>query len=271
MPQWTYEETSGLKVITVPSWQREGAKVVFTTRTGGVSQPPYQSLNLGFHVGDRADLVHENRRRMMELFAGGLDRMTTCQQVHGDVVTRVEEHHRGLGAETDQTALAGSDAMMTAVPGLILATFYADCIPVFFFDPVQKVVAIAHSGWKGTMARIAVKTLQAMEIAYHARPADMQVFIGPGVGRCCYPIQPDLVQKVKAEFDDISDIIDEDEHGYTWDLKETNRLMLEQAGVLPHQIIRCPLCTSCEPDLFFSYRRDRGITGRMGAAISLSK
>lgn len=271
MPQWTCEETGGLRVITIPSWESAGARLVFTTRTGGVSQPPYESLNLGLHVDDERNLVLENRSRMMRLFDAGLDQMVSCQQVHGNAVTRVYAHHRGLGAESDQTAIPGSDAMITAIRGVVLSTFYADCIPVFFFDPAHQVVAIAHSGWKGTMARIAVKTLQAMQIEYHSRPADMQVFIGPGIGRCCYQIQPELVQKVEAEFGHISDIIDGDEHGYTWDLKATNRCMLEEAGVLSKRIILCSLCTGCEEDLFFSYRRDQGVTGRMGAAISLIK
>lgn len=271
MAQWTCEESGGLRFITIPAWESAGARLVFTTRTGGVSQPPYQSLNLGLHVGDQSDLVLENRHRIMRFFDAGLEQMVSCQQVHGSAVTRVYDHHRGLGAESDQTAIAGSDALITALPGVVLATFYADCIPVFFFDPVHQAVAIAHSGWKGTMARIAVKTLQAMQLEYHSRPGDMQVFIGPGIGRCCYQIQPELVQKVEAEFGDISDIIDGDEHGYTWDLKATNQRMLEEAGVLSNRIVLCPLCTGCEADLFFSYRRDRGVTGRMGAAISLIK
>lgn len=271
MNRWTWQQLQGLEYVTVPSWQARGAQVVFSARNGGNSLPPYQSLNLGLHVGDDAAKVLVNRQQLVELFGLGPGDMVSCQQVHGDQVGIVTETHRGRGAFSDQTSLPGWDGMITAQPGLVLATFYADCIPILFFDPVKQVVATAHSGWKGTYLRIAEKTVQAMVKTMGCSPADIEAFIGPGIGACCYRIQADLLDKVRDGFRDFSDIIYEDEQGHTWDLKATNEQLLTGAGISWDNIISCPLCTACEAKRFFSYRRDGGTTGRMGAAIALMK
>lgn len=271
MNRWTWQQLHGLEYITVPSWQDKGLQIAFSTRWGGSSSPPYQSLNLGLHVGDDPEKVLQNRRLFVQLFGLGLDAMVSCQQIHGNQVGIVTRQHRGKGAYSDHTAIAGWDGMITNQNDLILTTFYADCIPLFFFDPIKRVIAIAHSGWKGTYLMIAEKTVQAMVKDMGCLPADIQVFIGPGIGACCYRIQPDLVQKVRGRFRDFSDIIYEDEQGYTWDLKATNEQILMMTGIPGDNIITCPLCTSCNPERFFSYRREEGLTGRMGAAIALKE
>lgn len=271
MNRWICQQLHGLEYITVPSWQDNGLQIVFTTRQGGTSGPPYQSLNLGLHVGDDPEKVLQNRRLFMQLFGLGLEEMVSCQQIHGNEVGIVTREDRGKGAYSDQTALAGWDGMITNQADLVLTTFYADCIPLFFFDPVKRVIAIAHSGWKGTYLMIAEKTVQAMVKNMGCSLPDIQVFIGPGIGACCYRVQPDLVQKVTSRFHDFSDIIYEDEQGYTWDLKATNEQLLMHIGIPGDNIITCPLCTACHPEHFFSYRREHGRTGRMGAAIALRK
>lgn len=271
MQRWTWEQLHGLAFLTVPSWQARGVQVVFTTRQGGCSADPYQSLNLGLHVGDDAERVIINRQRLLNLFGRGLDQMVSCQQVHGDSVGVVEKKDRGMGALSDGTAIKGWDAMVTAEPDLVLTTFYADCIPLFFFDPFKRVIAVAHSGWKGTYLRIAEKTVLAMVDKMGCNPAQIEAFIGPGIRPCCYRIQPDLADKVRDGFNDFSDIIYEDEQGCSWDLKATNEQILIATGLFKENIISCPLCTACAKEHFFSYRRDQGITGRMGAAIALKR
>jgi hypothetical protein len=271
MNRWTWQQLHGLEYITVPSWQEKGAQVVFTARTGGLSSQPCHSLNLALHVGDDPEKVVHNRQLLMQLFGLGLEDMVSCQQIHGSEVGIVSRKDRSSGAYSDQTALCGWDGMITDQTDLALATFYADCIPLFFFDPARRVIAVSHSGWKGTYLQIAAKTVQAMVKTMGSVPGDIQAFIGPGIGACCYRVQPDLVQKVKDRFRDFSDIIYEDEHGYTWDLKATNEQILMLAGIPWDNIITCPLCTACYPERFFSYRRDQGQTGRMGAAIALRK
>lgn len=271
MNRWTWQQLHDLEYVTVPSWQEQGAQMVFTARGGGGSRPPYHSLNLGLHVGDVDEVVLENRRRMMKIFEAGLEDMVSCQQVHGNAVGVVKAEQRGQGAMSDQTSITGLDGMITDQPGLILATFYADCIPLLFFDPARQVVATAHSGWKGTYLRIAEKTVAAMVKKMGSCLENIQVFVGPGIGACCYRIQSELLYKVIDGFSDFSDIIYEDEVGYTWDLKATNEQILMGAGIPADNIITCPLCTACDAGRFFSYRRDGGVTGRMGAAIALRK
>lgn len=270
MKSWTWEQLHGLPVLTVPSWQEKGAKVYFTSRKGGSSTGPYDSLNLGLHVGDDPERVICNRRRLLALFGQELEQMVSCAQIHGNRVGVVERNDAGKGAVSDHTAIKGWDGMATAEPGLVLATFYADCIPLFFFDPCQRVVAVAHSGWQGTYLRIAQKTTRLMVDKMGCKLDHIQVFIGPGIGSCCYRIQTDLADKVKDGFADFNDIIYGDKQGCFWNLKATNMQILTAAGVPKENIIECPLCTSCASEHFFSYRRDQGITGRMGAAIALA-
>jgi hypothetical protein len=271
MNRWTWQQVHDLEYLTVPAWQERGAKAVFTARSGGCSNSPYNSLNLGLHVGDDAEKVLHNRRRLAEIFAAEPGDLVSCQQVHGNQVGIVTEAHRGRGAFSDQDSISAWDGMITAQPGLVLATFYADCIPLLFFDPIRQVVATAHSGWKGTYMRIAAQTVTVMTKNLGCSPADIQVWLGPGIGACCYRIQADLLDKVRDGFHDFSDIIYEDEQGCTWDLKATNAQILMEAGIPGDNIITCPLCTACDAGRFFSYRRDGGTTGRMGAAIALLK
>lgn len=269
MREWICNSCNDTEYITVPDWNRHGAIMAFSSRRGGKSQGPYSSLNLGLHVGDDPDLVIQNRSRYVKIFDRELGDIIACEQVHGNRVAVVNHKHRGLGAYCNSTAVQGCDALITATPGVILATFYADCIPIYFFDPVNRVVAIAHGGWKGTMSGIAGQTLKEMQKHFGCNPQDVQVFIGPGIEKCCFEIGSDLARKVNKQFASFGDIVYDDENRYYWDLKSSNQKLLEDIGVRPENILCCQLCTSCQEELFFSYRRDNGITGRMGALIGL--
>jgi hypothetical protein len=196
--------------------------------------------------------------------------MVCCEQVHGNSVVVVGKKEQGRGALDYKTSLPGYDAMVCRTPGIMLTTFYADCIPIYLFDPDHRVVAIAHSGWKGTMGRIAVHTLRVMQKEFGCSPNNTEVFIGPGIGSCCFIIGGDLVKQVKKEFCGLEGILNYKLNKYTWDLPLTNRRMLEEEGVRPENIIDCRLCTSCNQEVFFSYRREEGKTGRMAAAIGLN-
>lgn len=269
MSSFTWEYKSGLKYITVPRWQSQGARVGFSARSGGVSREPYNSLNLALHVGDNYDDVIENRSRYLDLFALTLENMVCCEQIHGNAVAVVGKQERGQGAINQDDVLTGFDAMVCATPGIMLATFYADCVPIYFFDPRERAVAIAHSGWKGTMGRIASETLKVMQKQFGTSPRQVEAFIGPGIGRCCFEIDEELALRVKEEFVGLDGILNCSQNRYTWDLHLTNRLILQEIGVRPDNIIDCNLCTACNPESFFSYRRDQGKTGRMAAVIAL--
>lgn len=270
MDRWSFFTRNGIKFISISDWLADGINMAFSARHGGVSQDVYQSLNLGLHVEDQNEMVLENRRRLLDIFSARLDHAVCCQQVHGSLVTRVDLNDRGRGATELSTALPGSDAMITNVPGVYLMSFYADCVPVFFYDPDHRAVGIAHCGWKGTMGRIAAGALAALQQEYESEAGKVQIFIGPGIGPCCFEIQPDLAMKVNAEFSSLHDIITYSDKGfYTWNLQETNRQLLMAAGVEASQISTCGLCTACQPDIFYSHRREKGRTGRMGALIGI--
>ncbi|MGI5913032.1 MAG: peptidoglycan editing factor PgeF [Syntrophomonadaceae bacterium] len=269
MYRFTWEKRSGIKYITIPEWKSNGVSIGFSSRWGGVSHEPYNTLNLALHVDDLYNDVMENRKRYLNLFSLNLNNMVCCEQVHGNSVVIVNKDYLGCGAWDLSNVLAGFDAMVCAEPGIGLTTFYADCIPLFFFDPVQRVVAIAHSGWKGTLAGIAGATLKAMQSSFNSYLDNVQVFIGPGIGACCYNIGEELAQMVIRKFPQNKEIIQWNKTRCTWDLKLTNKLILQKNGVNLDKILDCGICTACEADTFFSYRHDKGKTGRMGALIAL--
>jgi len=270
MELWNWINTNGLQYISLQSWLKEGINMAFSTRLGGVSNGVYESLNMGLHVGDQAEMVLENRRRFLGIFNAQLDDMVACQQVHGNEVMRVNGIDRGKGSRNLGDVIMNCDAMITNEPGIYLMSFYADCIPVYFFDPINRAVGMAHSGWKGTMNKIVVNTVEAMRKEFNTAANELQIFIGPGIANCCFEIQPDLLAKVKTEFSGFHAIINYRQNGsISWDLQETNSQLLVQAGVNPLNISICKLCTACHADSFYSYRREKGDTGRMGALIGI--
>jgi len=203
-PAWDWARSGEIQYISVPAWREQGVKIGFSDRRGGYSQAPYRSLNLGLHVGDEYDRVIANRQALVGVFSSSLERMVCCQQVHGSEVILIDSSMAGRGSVVYDTSLEGYDAMICNTPGLLLATFYADCFPLFFFDPVQRAVALAHSGWKGVMGRIAAKTVAEMGEQFNSCSQDIQVLIGPGIQRCCFEIGPDLVDSVRQKFPTIS-------------------------------------------------------------------
>lgn len=270
MNTWQLYKRNGQEFLSIDSWLQAGVNIAFTTRQGGSSTGCFDSCNLGLHVGDEAEKVLTNRRSVLRLFQAELGQAVCCEQVHGDQIRKVDKSYQGQGAFRYEQSLASCDGMITNVPGVFLVTFYADCIPVFFFDPIHRAVGIAHSGWKGTMAGIAVKTIAAMQQEYGSRSDELYIGIGPGIAGCCFQVADDLAHRVEQSFPDFPGIIHtRDSAEYNWDLPETNRQMLIKQGVNPQHISSCSLCTACHPELFFSYRRDQGNTGRMGALIAL--
>ncbi len=267
---WNIMEKNNLQVITINDWLQQGVIAGFSTRGGGVSENCFASLNMGLHVGDNPEQVITNREKYLRLFNLDLHDAVCCQQIHGTRVVRAGAGDRGKGAYSTHDWLAGCDAMITNTPQVLLMTFYADCIPVFFFDPSHRAVGLAHSGWKGTMGRIVVNSLDAMTREFGTLPECVQVLIGPGIAKCCFEIQSDLAQRVKKEFPEFNDIINYSPGGIpTWDLHETNRQLLIGSGVSAENITVANLCTSCREEWFYSYRRDRGQTGRMAALMGI--
>lgn len=255
----------------------------FSSREGGVSAAPWNGLNVGLHVGDRAEDVVRNRELLAEALGWPFEAWTCAEQVHGSRVYQVTSEDRGRGRDSRESAIGDADALMTNEKGVLLASFYADCVPLYFWDPKQEAVALAHAGWKGTVAEIAVRTVEAMREAYGSRPADIQAAIGPSIGGCCYEVDENVLRHVRPLLeqlrvlgieaaDGLDGVIAETAAGRARiDLKEINRQIMIKAGILPTHIEITQWCTGCRTDLFFSHRMEQGRTGRMASWIGLGR
>lgn len=243
----------------------------FTTRSGGVSTGAFASLNTAFHVGDAPENVRANRVLACRALGVNPDDLVAGRQVHGDRVAVVGSSDRGRGAGTWEEALPDVDALLTAVPGVPLSSYYADCVPIFLFDPVKKVVALAHAGWRGTFAQIALKTVRRMVAVFRTDPKDCLAGVGPSVGPCCYEVSEALITSLKNSNADWAELV-EPAGGHKWRLNlwEANYRTLIKAGLSANNIAVARICTSCRNDLFFSYRAQGGVAGRMASLIMLN-
>lgn len=221
-------------------------------RHGGVSPAPYDSLNLSFGVGDCEENVRENRQRLKAVL--GIEMLASARQVHGDNVCVIDAP---LSAETE---FAGYDALITNQPGLGLMVQQADCQAVLLHDPVRRVVANVHCGWRGSVANIIAKTIAVMRERFGTNPADLMAGISPSLGPCC------------AEFVNYATELPAALHGYQttanhFDFWAISRGQLLAAGLLSAHIETAGICTRCSPD-YFSFRRQRR-TGRFASVIAL--
>lgn len=241
-----------------------------STRFGGVSKPPYDSMNLALQVGDDADDVIENRRRFLGTLGCDFDRLTMPEQVHGDKILRVGEAEAGRGRLSYADAIPATDALMTDVPRIPLMLCFADCTPILLFDPVHRAAAIAHGGWKGTVRSIAAKTVRAMTEAFGTRTKDCLAGVGPAIGPCCYEIGGEVAEEFRQAFPRFADeIISNHDGKIRLDLWKANRLQLEEAGLLPEHIETAGVCTACRARTFFSYRAEGPTTGRIAAVMAI--
>lgn len=242
----------------------------FTTRAGGVSSGIWSSLNLSFTRGDDAEAVSENFRRVAEAF-GVSDKQIVCSmQTHTTNIRRVYASDGGAGV-TRSLPWSDVDGLITDEPGILLGTFYADCVPLFFVDPVHRAIGLSHSGWRGTIARMGEVTLQAMADAFGSRPQDMLCAIGPSICQNCYEIGGDVAAQFESAFPGIGAklLYVKKDGKYQLNLWEANRQILLAAGVLPEHLQLTDICTCCNPDKLFSHRYTDGRRGNLGAFLML--
>lgn len=263
-------ETETLAYLTIPNFDETGlVRHGFSTRLGGYSQPPFQSLNLGLHVGDDNESVLKNRRLFCKSLKINWQDLVAAEQVHGDAVHIVSLQDKGKGAASYVSALSATDALITNLPRLPLSTYYADCVPLFYLDPETPAIGLAHAGWKGTLAKIGAKTLLKMAEVFGSRPDRCLIGIGPSIGPCCYEVDEFILNKFKKHFWPVEQIFYPTSSKWKLNLQEANKLALLEAGALKENIFISNICTRCRNDLFFSYRAEEGKTGRMAAVIML--
>lgn len=256
--------------MTIPSFEDAGlVKHCFTTRRGGVSEGIYDNLNTSLIKEDKRENVLENLDRVCTAIGIDYKKLVFSDQVHSDEIRMVTKQDLGKGV-TQASDIKMVDALITNEPGVPMITFYADCVPVFILDPVNKAVGLAHSGWKSTTMKIAVKTIQKMGEEYGTRPEDCLIGIGPSIEMKCFEIKEDTAAIFKQSFHYWERFMrKQDEEHYIADLWLAVKLMLMEIGVQEQNITISGLCTCCNEDLFFSHRRDKGRTGSLSAIIEL--
>lgn len=243
----------------------------FSTRKGGVSTGIFSSMNLNFKRGDNPDAVLENYRRMAAALNMRVEDMVLSDQTHTTNVRVITEEDRGKGILKPQD-YSDVDGMITNVPGIVLVTSYADCVPLYFVDPVRKAIGLSHSGWKGTVGHIGQKTVWKMHEVYGSEPKDIVAAIGPSICQSCYEVSDDVAEAFRANFtaDEAADILLDKGNGkYQLDLWKANWYVLTDAGILPEHLSVTDLCTACHSDLLWSHRKTNGQRGGLSAFLSL--
>lgn len=231
----------------------------FTTRRGGLSADEFATLNLGLSSGDEPRLVESNRDLLLAQLGFRREQVCAFNQVHG---ARVLTGSPSWFAED-------ADAATSDDPNLLLVVSSADCLPLLFHDPTTGAVAAAHCGWRGTVKGLAREVVAAMAERHGVEPERLRVAIGPGVAGACYQVGPEVRQAFSAAgFPDAVFAADAEPGRYRLDLVAANRWVLVTAGVNAEQVDASELCTHCEADTFYSYRRDRGRTGRHWAFVA---
>jgi len=281
---WTERTIKGLTVLQATAlnklpWLVHG----FSTRPGGVSELPNEkALNLGAVEWDKRERVEENKRRFQSALGATKLTFVSLHQIHSDVVRTIQA--------TPPKQCKG-DALATNKPNLLLGVRTADCSPVLVVDPKERIVAAIHAGWRGTLARIVTKTIGQMQMEFGSNPKDLLAAIGPTIGRCCYEVGTEVASAFAAKFSNASDFFDELRTGdepnpLQWlnrmppghqpppnkvllDLKKANESQLLEAGLRPENIYVTDLCTSCNVDRLFSYRKEGTSSGRLLSVIGL--
>lgn len=251
--------------LTFRKLDQAGVRHGFSTRMGGVSEGIFSSMNLSYARGDDEASVHENFCRIGHAIGFDEKKLVFSNQIHDTQIRRVGEEDCGK-------VMTGMDGLVTDVPGVPLYTGYADCVPLFFFDPVKKVAALAHSGWKGTVGRIGEKMVKIMKDGYGCRTEDLVAAIGPSICRDCYEVSQDVAWQFIREFSGHpeEEVLDRKENGkYQLDLWKANEIILEEAGILKKNLDITDLCTCCNSEYLFSHRATKGKRGNLGAFIVL--
>jgi YfiH family protein len=256
----------GLSVLKFGNLLADGVTHGFSLRSGGVSTPPFDFLNLGFHVGDDRLAVQENRRRLAA--AQGLTALKPAsgQQVHGASIVWVTQEQAICDWDRDAGSIPGTDGLITGDAGVVLMAYAADCTLLFFYHAAKKCVGLAHAGWRGALAGIGAGLVDKLA-RIGCRRETIRVALSPSIGPCCFRVGPEVAERVPAKYHRHSLI--KRKQGYFFDLPGFHKLQLLEAGIAGDNLFVSEFCTSCHSDKFFSYRAAGGRTGRMAGFIAL--
>lgn len=258
----------GVPLLTYPLLEKtEFVTHGFTTRMGGVSEGYCSTMNISTTRGDAPEAVEENRKRLARALGVKVEDFTYTHQTHTTNVAVVREEDRGK-------RFMETDGMVTNVPGICLVTFYADCVPLYFVDPVHKAIGLSHSGWRGTVGRMGQVTLEKMKEVYGTRPEDIYAAIGPSICQDCYEVSGDVIEEFQKSFKKsvCPQLFYKKENGkYQLNLWRANQLVLTEAGVAEQKIAVTNLCTHCNPEILFSHRSTGAKRGNLSALLAIKR
>lgn len=280
-----------MEYLVFPLLERTGiVEHLFTTRTGGVSEGMFASLNLSFTRGDDPGRVLQNYERVARVLGCSTDDMVASHQTHTTNIRLIDAKDRGKGVTLPRD-YEDVDGLITKEKGIALATFYADCVPLYFVDPVQKAIGLAHSGWRGTVRQMGACMVRAMQENFGSRPEDLVAAIGPSICQDCYEVSEEVALAFEELTEGSEDMVSQiRESGcyahrqkkirrilepgrepgkYQLDLWLANILILRRAGIPLEQIAITDICTCHNPDYLFSHRASKGKRGNLGAFLML--
>lgn len=252
--------------LTVPAFDREDwIQNAFSTRLGGISKGYLASMNLGFNRGDDPETVRENYRIFSEAVGLNMDDLVLSKQTHTTNVRRVTEADRGRGV-TRPVGWDDVDGLVTNEPGCTLVTVFADCVPLYFVDPVHHAIGLSHSGWRGTVARMGQVTVERMQKEFGTNPADLLAAVGPSICEDCYEVSREVAKQFPEQFSK-----EKPDGKYLLNLQEANRQILVDAGVPRENITMPGICTCCNPEFLFSHRASHGKRGLCAAFLGIRR
>lgn len=256
----------GIKYYTIDAFESTGlVNHCFTTRDGGVSKNEYESMNLRVNSNDTKENIEENFKRICDEISIDYKNLVFSNQVHDDKIYTVTKKDMGMGLKRTME-VDSSDALICSEPKIPIVTFYADCVPLYFLDPNKRVIAMAHSGWRGTVKQIGYKTIEKMKADYGCRSEDILCAIGPHIGKCHFEVNQDVAQIFAEEFG--SSTVD-CKNGYYVDMQRAIINQFNWAGISDNNITCADICTYCNSNLLFSHRKTQGKRGNLAAIMEL--
>ena len=268
------KEKNGVRYLQFSALMKpEVCRHLFSTRIGGVSEGDLGSMNLSYTRGDKKENVDENFKRIAAVLNCSVNDFVLSHQTHTTNVRVVTDSDKGKGI-TKERDYEDVDGLITNVPGIVLSTFYADCVPLFFLDPVKKAIGLSHSGWRGTVNKMGMVTVKKMREEYGCNPKDIIAVIGPSICADCYEVSMDVAEEFMAAFADADNlqkiVIPKNKEKAMLDLWQANLAVLLGAGIRAENISIPDICTACNKEILFSHRASNGKRGNLGAFLMLN-
>jgi len=264
-----WREIDGVRALVCAPLEQDGFVNGFSTRLGGVSAMPENALSLAGFNDDAAENILENRRRFLKLFPGDWA-LAGCWQVHGADVRVVQTAQEAKPAENERGDTIFCDVIVSNAKGVLAGVKTADCVPILIGDSVTGSFAAVHAGWRGTLGTAVLAGVERLAKEYDAKPENLRVAIGASAGPCCYEVGSEVIDAFKQRFANSERLFTQTRPGHALvDLLHANRDQLESAGVRPERIHTAPICTMCRTDLFFSYRKEKSVHGKVGRLMAV--